>query len=247
MQNIKDINIVDINYRRYCDVKSRGHDSYITVAKLNEDFYSGGGKQWRGDDREYLESLDRPVIEDNQIFPAVNTAKGMQVKNRVDISFKPSSNNASEETAHTLTQIAMQICDDINYQWLESQVYEDGLIQQRGYFDVRISFDDNMMGSITATDVDPLDVMPDPNANSYNPDTWADVTVSKHLTLDDIEQLYGKSKRNEVESFSPIESNGDTSEDRNSFATTTHHTMRATRPLSRLTSILLSTDSTKNL
>jgi hypothetical protein len=44
-----------------------------------------------------------------------------------------------------------------------------------------------------------MDVIPDPDAKSYDPDDWADVTITRFLTGDEIEADYGKAKREEVE------------------------------------------------
>ena len=49
---------------------------YVDTGKLNEDYYLGGGLQWTDTDRDHLESVGRPVIEKNFVFPAVNTAIG---------------------------------------------------------------------------------------------------------------------------------------------------------------------------
>lgn len=194
-----DQQIIISNWERYQYAKDRGHTDYVTTAQENEDMYLGGGLQWKDEDRAYLESIGRPVIENNYIFPAVNTAIGLQLASRVDIAFKPRRDGATEETATTLSKVVMQICDDIKFRWLESQMYEDGMIEQRGFIELRVNFDTNLQGDIEGHELDPLDVLPDPDAQSYDPASWQDVTVVKWLTIDEIAQLYGQDKADEVE------------------------------------------------
>ncbi len=198
-QHTSDIQTVRSNWERYQYGKDRGHIDFVDVGKLNEDYYLGGGLQWSDEDRAHLEAIGRPVIEKNYIFPAVNTAIGMQLESRVDISFKPRRDGATEDTATTLSKVVMQICDDVKYRWKESAVYADGMIQQRGFLDFRVDFNTNMQGDIACDELDPLDVIPDPDAQSYDPEKWQDVIVVKWLTIDDISQLYGQEKADEVD------------------------------------------------
>jgi hypothetical protein len=39
--------------------------------------------------------------------------------------------------------VAMQIANNNKLHWLETEVFQDGMIQQRGFYDARMSFDDN--------------------------------------------------------------------------------------------------------
>ncbi len=185
----------------------RGHRNYVETARTNDNFYLGGGLQWNEEDKTFLSSAGRPAHENNGIFPAVNTAIGMQLQGRVDISFKPRGGASDEEIAQTLSKVVMQVCDDIKYQWKETQVFADGMIEQRGYFDYRISFDDTMTGNIETRILDPKDVIPDPDAQDYDPETWQDVIILRWMTFDDIEQLYGHEKAVQVEAMHGTDAN----------------------------------------
>lgn len=191
--------IIDRNWQRYQYGKDRGHFDYITQARECEDFYLGAGLQWSATDRAYLELIGRPALEQNHIWPAVNTAKGLQLQSRVDIAFRPAKEGASEQTASTLSKITMQLCDDIQFRWQETQAFDDGMIQRRGFLELKMDFDTNINGDIVCEAVNPLHVIPDPDASSYDPRHWADVIVLRWLTIDDIEMLYGKAKADEVD------------------------------------------------
>lgn len=187
------------NWMRYEYGRERGHRDYCTKAKRNEDFYLGGGLQWSDEDRQTLEEQGRPAYEFNQIKGKINTAVGYQIHNRMDIGFRPRGGEADQEKAGVLSKLAMQIADNNKLHWLETQVFTDGLIQQRGFFDVRISYQDSLLGEIKVADLDPLDVIPDPDAKSYDPDTWSDVIVTRWLTYDEIEEMYGAKSREAME------------------------------------------------
>ena len=183
--------IAQANRRRYEYVVSRGHAVYTQQAKLCEDFYLGGGLQWDQDVKADLEAVGRPASESNEIMGAVNASIGFQIANRMDVQVVPRGQGADELTAKALNLLFKCELDRVRFRWRETQVFGDGLIQQRGYFELRISRNDQMLGEIELRDLDPLDVIPDPDAKAYDPDEWADVTITRWLSDDDIEQMYG--------------------------------------------------------
>jgi len=118
---------------------------------------------------------------------------------RADFQFKPRSGGATAEVAEILTRLFDQIADANDYQFVEARVVEDGWIQDRGYFDVRIDYSHNLLGEVKITSLDPETVVLDPDAKEYDPDTWTEVMVDKWQSPDDIEALYGKDKRKQIE------------------------------------------------
>lgn len=197
------------NWQRYLYGVSRGHREYTAMATVLEGFYTGGqydregrmlpGGHWNEADLAVLDEQGRPAYEFNQVMPAVNAAIGYQISNRMDIAFRPRQGDASKELADVRSKVAMQIADNNNLHWLETDVFTDGLIQQRGYFDCRMDFDDNLLGELRISVDDPLDVIPDPDAKSYDPAGWSDVTKTRWLTADEIEGLWGAEARKKVE------------------------------------------------
>lgn len=194
-------------WARYESARLRGHTDYQRTAKRNEEIYLGGGLQWTPEDRAILDDEGRPAYEVNVVKVAVDAAIGYQINNRLDIAFAPRGGEADDKTAEILNRVVMQIADNINLDWAETQVFSDGMIEQRGFFDVRLEFDENMQGEANVRALDPLDVIPDPDGKDYDPDTWYDVTTTAWLTLDEIEQGYGNAARRR------IERNGDPGED----------------------------------
>jgi hypothetical protein len=179
------------NWQRYEYGRLRGHRDYCQQAAKCERYYLGGGLQWSPEDRAILDAQQRPAYEFNEILPSCNSAIGYQIHNRMNIAFKPRGGQADQMTAEAMTKIAMQVTDNNKLHWLETQVFSDGVIQQRGYYDIRMDWSKSMMGTIKITDKDPLDVIPDPDAKSYDPDGWSDVIITGWITYDEIEEHYG--------------------------------------------------------
>lgn len=183
------------NWSRYKKARDAGHTKYVETARKFDRFYYG--EQWDTKDAQKLKNQGRPALTINMIKPTINTITGEQSANRGEIQFKPRK-DATQEVADTLTKLAMQISDSNSLDWVESQVFSDGLIQERGYFDIRMDFDDHVEGEIKIIALDPLDVVLDPDASEYDPSTWSDVTISRWQTLDEIAYLYGKEKAQKI-------------------------------------------------
>lgn len=180
------------NWARYCYGKDRGHIQYMEQAERCNGMYLGGGQQWSEADKAILRQQRRPFYEFNEIMPSTNSAIGHQIQNRMDIAFRPRGGKADMFTATLLSKVVKQVCDQTRMHWKETQVYSDGLIEQRGYFELRMNFDKNIKGEIEVNTLDPRDVIPDPDAKSYDPDDWADVIISRWLTEAEIGGIYGK-------------------------------------------------------
>jgi hypothetical protein len=189
------------NWDSYVKDRDAGHSDYVEEAEKYDRFYVGGGGQWEEDVRQKLEAEGRPVLEINMILSTVNAMLGEHSTQRGEIIYKPRV-DASEETAAALTQVAMYVQDDNRYEFVEHQLVADGLIQDRGYLDVRVNFDNNLLGEIEITVKDPTQIVLDADAKDYDPKTWNRVTETRWLTLDEVEIQYGKEARKEVESRS---------------------------------------------
>jgi hypothetical protein len=193
------------NWNRYQHGRLRGHIQFILSAQRSRGFYLGGGRQWTQKDASKLTSEGRKPVEQNEILQSVNTAVGYQIANRMDISLQPRGLGSDESVATTITKVVKQVSDNNQLHWRETEVFTDGMVTGRGYYDVRMSFKDNALGEIVVSTIDPADVIPDPDASEYHPDQWADVTIRRWYTLDEIEQLFGKQARTKVSLMSSSE------------------------------------------
>ena len=176
-------------FERYERARDNGHLDYIETAKKCDAFYRGN--QWDPADVATLDDEGRPALTINTILPTINAVLGEQRTRRADVQFKPRGNGV-QETADVLTKLYLQIADNNKMEWLESQVFADGLIQDRGYYDVRIDFKDHIQGEVRVTTKDPLDILIDPDAKEYDPKTWNEIFETKWMSLDQIEEQYGQ-------------------------------------------------------
>ncbi len=191
------------NWQRFMEMKSRGHYEYTIKCRRNMGFYFGDGGQWDADVVERLNAKGLPAFEYNSIKAAVDAAVGYQIHNRADVSFRPKGGEADTQKATTLSKLVMDIFGRNDYHHLETDMFRDGLTQARGYLDIRMSYDNNVKGEIEMKLLDPMDVLPDPDAKSYDPDDWGDVIITRWMTGDEIEGYYGKKARNAVEEMNP--------------------------------------------
>ena len=182
-------------WEAYTRARDNGHQEYIAVAKRCDAFYRG--EQWDAADLSTLDDQGRPALTINTILPTINTILGEQSTRRMDVTFKPRG-RGQQDVADTLTKLFMQISDNNKLDWTEAQVFSDGLIQDRGWFDVRVDFDDHIQGEVRVTTKDPLDVLIDPDAKEYDPKTWNEIFETRWMSLDEIEETYGQKKADQL-------------------------------------------------
>ena len=186
------------NHERYVRARDNGHSRYLEESKKLNGMYTGDG-QWDEAVKAKLEQEGRPALTFNMILAVINTALGEHLRRDVQVSFKP-RRNANRQVAGILNKLAMQIAHANRYKYLEMLVAADGLIQDRGFFDVRMDFSDHMQGEIKITSLDPGTVVLDPDAKEYDPSTWNEVIITRWMSLDDIEHLYGRDKADALKS-----------------------------------------------
>ena len=195
LSKAKQFQLARDQWNAYTRARDNGHQDYIAVAKRCDAFYRG--EQWDAADLSTLDDQGRPALTINTILPTINTVLGEQSTRRADVTFKPRG-RGEQEVADTLTKLFMQISDNNKMDWVEAQVFSDGLIQDRGWFDVRIDFDDHIQGEVRITAKDPLDIIIDPDAKDYDPRTWNEIYETRWMSLDEIEEVYGQKKADQL-------------------------------------------------
>lgn len=184
------------NWQRYVRARDMKHREYIKNAKRYDQMYLGN--QWQEGDRKALENAGRPALTLNLILGTINAAAGEMARSQADVQFKP-ARGTNETAAKDMNYVYQYIAQQNNLEQVELQVITDGLIQDRGYFDVRVDFTDNVLGDIKITSEDPLDVIPDPMAREADPEKWSEVFISRWMTLGEIAVQYGEDKRKALE------------------------------------------------
>ena len=191
-------------FYRYAFARDNGHTRYVEKADKCERFFAG--EQWDAADVARLKLARRPALTINKIISTVSNVLGEQIFNRSETSFRPRS-GAPVETAESLTKVFKQISDNNQLDWKRSDMFADGIITSRGFLDVRLGFGDSMQGEVLVENINPKNVIIDPDGEEYDPDSWNEVFVTKWMTADDICILYSKADgellRNREQSFFP--------------------------------------------
>ncbi len=125
----------------YTRARDAGHDEYVHMAQKCDQYYRG--EQWDEFDMQQLDDQGRPALTINTILPTINAVLGEQSTKKADIQFKPRG-GGNQDIADVLTKVYSQIADNNKLEWIENQVFSDGLIQDRGYFDIRMDFSDHI-------------------------------------------------------------------------------------------------------
>ena len=187
-------------WHRYVRARDNGHNEYLKTADKCNRFYTGD--QWTPADLAKLQITKRPALTINMILPTVNAVLGEQTSSRVEFKYKP-RNGGTETVATVLNKLMIAIRDMNNYDWVESQVFADSIIQHgRGFFDVRMNWTENMQGDVQIRADDPREIVLDPDAKHYDPATWKEVFETKWMSIDEIEQYYGRRKADELRAMS---------------------------------------------
>ena len=182
-------------WNAYTRARDHGHEEYMHLAKKCDMYYRGD--QWDEFDMQQLDDQGRPALTINTILPTINAVLAEQSTKKADIQFKPRG-GGNQDIADVLTQVYAQIADNNKLDWVEQQVFSDGLIQDRGWFDVRIDFSDHVQGEVRIEAKDPLDVLIDPDAKHYDPRTWNEIFETKWMSVDEIEEVYGQKQADQL-------------------------------------------------
>ncbi len=182
----------DENWRAYQRARDSGHLDYVHLARKCDAYYAGD--QWERQIADELNAQRRPHITINMVLSTVNNIMGEHIKTRQEINYRPRGRGATDEVARALNSVTKQIQYNNKSQWNEQTVVMDGIIEDRGYFDIRMNYNDNIFGEIREVARDPRDVLIDSEAKEYDPATWNEVMTTRWLTPDDIEALHGKKK-----------------------------------------------------
>lgn len=191
-------------WTRYAWCRDNGHAQFVQKAEKCDAFFRGD--QWDKADKARLENERRPALTINKILSTLSNVMGEQIYNRAETSFRPRSGSPTE-VADILTKVFKQISDNNQLDWKRSDMFADGAITSRGFLDVRIGYGDSMQGEVVIDNLNPKNVIIDPDGEEYDPDSWSEVFTTKWVTADDIAVLYNTEDaeylRNREQSFFP--------------------------------------------
>lgn len=189
----QDFQIIEAQMDRYWRA-AEGHSVWSPVGRKCIEFFENN--QWTEEERELLRSEGRPCLTLNKVRPLINLIEGYFQQNRYDIKFMPGFDGTGVmSVAETLNALAKQTSEMNQSNWKDSDVFAEGIKAGRGYWDIRLGFERNMLGEIVECTKDPFSILPDPEAESYDPNDlttpWNFYIENRWLTPMEIYLLYG--------------------------------------------------------
>ena len=185
-----DFKLANEQWERYVYCRDNGHLDYLVKSRLCEDYFAGyPDRQWDPSIAAELRRQKRPNLTINKVLSTLCSIIGEQIDLRTEIAFKGTT-GAPSDNADVLTKLFKHLSVKNQLTWLRTEMFADGGITSRGYVDVRMNFDHNTTGDIYLENLNPRNVIPDPDASEYDPDKWNDVIITQWMTADDIEHLY---------------------------------------------------------
>lgn len=143
------------------------HNIWARKAKLCTEFVEG--RQYTDDELAAYKEIKRNALTLNKIAPLYRLIMGYQSSNRLDVNYQPTSDSqASEATANVLNSIYKAEAGRTDLKFIDSEVFSDGIITGRGFWDLRLCFENNDFGEILPTASDPFSTYIDPDANTYD-------------------------------------------------------------------------------
>lgn len=161
-------------------------------AKKCVDFFEG--RQWTAEQLADMKMQRRPALTFNIIAPLIRLILGYQRNNKTDIIYQPSNDaRSTEQTAEVLTAIEKTIASMTNQEFVDTEVFLDGIMTARGYYRTLLDFEDNDFGEAVTRALDPFTVYLDPDGDTYDiNESCGFVQTSKYVSIDWIEDQYGK-------------------------------------------------------
>lgn len=171
---------------------AQGMEEWAKTAKECVDFMEG--RQWTEEQLLKLAHEGRPAMVINKIAPLVRLVLGYHRNNRTDIKSLPGDDGlSSEDIAEVITRTFKQISESGGKEFIDTEVFLDGILTGRGWYDSRLDFSENDLGEVKITATDPFTVLPDPDADDYDINNGADIRTSRWVSAEEIEQTYGAS------------------------------------------------------
>lgn len=177
-------------WERYVYARDTGHIEYLNKSRKCDDFFAGyPNLQWDPGALATLREQRRPGLTVNKVLSTLSSIVGEQIDLRTETAFK-ARYGAPSGNADVLTKVFRYISDKNQLNWVRTEMFADGAITSRGYVDVRMSFENSTTGDVVVSVLNPRNVIPDPDASQYDPDTWNDVIVTRWHTASEIEAIY---------------------------------------------------------
>jgi hypothetical protein len=184
-----DLDTARHQYEMYRWAYDNGHQQWVHKARQCFEFYRGN--QWTPADRARLEREGRPALTLNVVESLVRSMKGIQRALRNDVRFLPTA-DAGVEDARVQDALWLHVQNQNKLDFLETEIWEKGLIMGRAYYEVRVTHDESLFGHCQIRARRSQDIVLDPAADEYDPLHWPRVFDRRWVSYNDIKNLFGK-------------------------------------------------------
>lgn len=176
------------NLQHYTYCRENGHEAFLRRTDRNQRFYIGN--QWTDDELAVLAADNRPNLTLNEIFRTSMAVLGELSQHAADVRF---SAEAAEDdnTAEALDRLYLHTAAVNNMEVLDQRVRMRGLLFGRGYYDVRVDFDENMMGQVKITAPRIQNIVLDADIDDDDPKTWARFFRTRWMSQNQLSLTYG--------------------------------------------------------
>lgn len=187
----QNVNLVMLAGDRYVRA-SAAMEEWAATAKKAIDYLEG--RQWTAEELAKAEQEGRPALTYNKMAPLARLVLGYFTNNRIDPKFIPDDTGvATEAVASGITKLCKRISENNQEPYIDSEITLDGLATGRGFYDHRLSFEENILGEIKVSSRDPFTIKLDPDGEHYNlNESCVFVQEDRMVGVDEIELVYGK-------------------------------------------------------
>lgn len=167
-----------------------GHERYLADVDVAKRYYAS--RHWSDDDERKRTAEGRLSFAVNETFRTINAVRGELNQLISDVRYDPV--NGDPEVARILNRLSEHTDRQNKLFMHDDMVLLDGLLGGRGYYRLRVQFDDNMQGWVELKRYRPENVVLDYDLTSPNPDDWNRIFTTEVVSLADLENMYGKEK-----------------------------------------------------
>jgi hypothetical protein len=169
-------------------------------AEAKEMYDFRAGEQWNPEDRQVLNSQNRPEITFNRCLTILKAVAGMEINGRHEVHYIPRHN---EDTAvnELLTGAGKWMTDECDAEDEESQAFDDANTCGMGWTEHRLDYELDRRGLYIEERVDPLEMYWDRNAKRKNLIDARRIARVRKIPLGDAMQLFRGKTRQQLDAF----------------------------------------------
>ena len=182
---------------------SRTQRDWAERAQKSTDYLEG--RQWSEADKAAMRAEGRPMLTFNKIWAKYALIAGYQRSQHLQVGYIPATDGpSSQATADVLSKISKSLDQSQRSRMNDAMLFGDGLVTGRAYLDIRMSYEDNLLGAITEKTEFPFTVYPDPDGSTYEPVGWGHVFTNRWMSLGEIDYHFGKGASDRVTRGEPV-------------------------------------------